>query len=228
MATEDRNSPRAGVAYRHDPVNGYVRLRLSWCDRGSHPEAFFRSTVRLHVPFKERIFDPVAKVWFVNASYLASLVQVGNAEGIEFHEEPADVLELSKLAISQSLQEKELVVAELSQKPTTKRWIVAVVGTVLLSFTLSPYSGFAPLICLIVFITVALRVRQYKRTFLVGAFLLLFLAAGVFHHVFLESPPTALCRDGSYSYSQHHQGTCSWHHGVVTWNPVRIHWWQSS
>lgn len=28
---------------------------------------------------------------------------------------------------------------------------------------------------------------------------------------------TARCRDGSYSYSQHRQGTCSWHGGVAEW-----------
>ena len=28
---------------------------------------------------------------------------------------------------------------------------------------------------------------------------------------------TALCRDGSYSYSQHHSGTCSYHGGVAQW-----------
>ena len=32
-------------------------------------------------------------------------------------------------------------------------------------------------------------------------------------------PPgaTATCRDGSYSFSQHHSGTCSSHHGVAKW-----------
>jgi hypothetical protein len=28
---------------------------------------------------------------------------------------------------------------------------------------------------------------------------------------------TAICRDGSYSYSHHHSGTCSGHHGVGQW-----------
>ncbi len=28
---------------------------------------------------------------------------------------------------------------------------------------------------------------------------------------------TAMCRDGSYSFSRHHQGTCSHHGGVVHW-----------
>jgi hypothetical protein len=35
-----------------------------------------------------------------------------------------------------------------------------------------------------------------------------------------EPPPreaTAVCRDGTYSYSQHHSGTCSGHDGVQSW-----------
>lgn len=31
------------------------------------------------------------------------------------------------------------------------------------------------------------------------------------------SGATAICGDGSYSYSQHRQGTCSHHGGVSTW-----------
>jgi len=34
------------------------------------------------------------------------------------------------------------------------------------------------------------------------------------------SPPpgwTAQCRDGSYSFSEHHRGTCSHHGGVARW-----------
>ncbi|MBX3114546.1 MAG: DUF3761 domain-containing protein [Fimbriimonadaceae bacterium] len=33
------------------------------------------------------------------------------------------------------------------------------------------------------------------------------------------SPPTALCRDGSYSSSRSRGGTCSWHGGVSVWRP---------
>jgi hypothetical protein len=36
----------------------------------------------------------------------------------------------------------------------------------------------------------------------------------------LAAPPpgaTAQCRDGTYSYSQHHSGTCSYHGGVAVW-----------
>jgi hypothetical protein len=28
---------------------------------------------------------------------------------------------------------------------------------------------------------------------------------------------SARCRDGSYSFSESHRGTCSWHGGVATW-----------
>jgi Protein of unknown function (DUF3761) len=28
---------------------------------------------------------------------------------------------------------------------------------------------------------------------------------------------TARCRDGSFSHSEHHSGTCSGHHGVARW-----------
>jgi len=30
--------------------------------------------------------------------------------------------------------------------------------------------------------------------------------------------PTAQCRDGSFSYSHHHSGTCSHHGGVAQWD----------
>jgi hypothetical protein len=33
----------------------------------------------------------------------------------------------------------------------------------------------------------------------------------------LPGGPTAICRDGTYSYSQHHSGTCSHHGGVARW-----------
>jgi hypothetical protein len=39
------------------------------------------------------------------------------------------------------------------------------------------------------------------------------------HTVTGQAPPgaTAHCRDGSYSFSAHRQGTCSHHGGVSTW-----------
>ena len=54
------------------------------------------------------------------------------------------------------------------------------------------------------------------------ALLLLIAAAwadGVVPLRVLLHPPgaTAVCRDGSYSYAQHHGGACSHHHGVAAW-----------
>jgi hypothetical protein len=45
---------------------------------------------------------------------------------------------------------------------------------------------------------------------------------GMLHDI--AFPPTALCRDGTYSSSEHRSGTCSWHGGVGQWNPYP--WWQ--
>jgi len=50
--------------------------------------------------------------------------------------------------------------------------------------------------------------------------LLVVAAAGVLAGAAAASPPpgaTAQCRDGTYSYSQHHSGTCSYHGGVAVW-----------
>jgi hypothetical protein len=33
----------------------------------------------------------------------------------------------------------------------------------------------------------------------------------------LQQGETAICRDGSHSFSQHHAGTCSHHGGVARW-----------
>jgi hypothetical protein len=46
--------------------------------------------------------------------------------------------------------------------------------------------------------------------------------AWVVYHLFWGSgsssvAPTASCRDGTLSLSQHHQGTCSYHGGVAAW-----------
>jgi len=37
------------------------------------------------------------------------------------------------------------------------------------------------------------------------------------HYNKLPEGATALCRDGSYSFSRHRQGTCSGHGGVARW-----------
>lgn len=40
---------------------------------------------------------------------------------------------------------------------------------------------------------------------------------GCFDSVQTYKIPTAICKDGTYSYSESRQGTCSWHNGVWFW-----------
>jgi len=37
------------------------------------------------------------------------------------------------------------------------------------------------------------------------------------HSNHVPAGATAHCRDGTYSFSEHHRGTCSHHGGVATW-----------
>lgn len=37
------------------------------------------------------------------------------------------------------------------------------------------------------------------------------------HHHHVPKGASAHCGDGSYSFSQHHRGTCSHHGGVASW-----------
>ena len=58
-------------------------------------------------------------------------------------------------------------------------------------------------------------------------FMLLFLVGGISRDVLDDVRPTAECSDGSYSFSAHQSGTCSWHGGVSEWSPTVHHWWQT-
>lgn len=55
----------------------------------------------------------------------------------------------------------------------------------------------------------------------VGSLTTDYVDGGLFDHA-----PAARCVDGTYSYSGHHQGTCSWHRGVAVWNPKVPWWWR--
>jgi uncharacterized protein DUF3761 len=58
-----------------------------------------------------------------------------------------------------------------------------------------------------------------RTAMLVVAFAVALAFAGGASFAAAPPPPgaTAQCRDGSYSYSQHHSGTCSYHGGVAKW-----------
>ena len=46
------------------------------------------------------------------------------------------------------------------------------------------------------------------------------------HDLTVRSYASALCCDGTYSYSANRSGTCSWHHGVCVWRPKLAPWWK--
>jgi hypothetical protein len=87
--------------------------------------------------------------------------------------------------------------------------------------------GRVALLALVVFGSAAVYAR-FKRNGLAQGFLLATIATLVFFIFSLvgdtANPPTAECVDGSYSYSAHDQGTCSWHGGIREWNPPP--WWE--
>lgn len=51
-------------------------------------------------------------------------------------------------------------------------------------------------------------------------------SAATLHDINVTSYASARCRDSTYSYSATHQGTCSWHGGVIQWNPEIPPWWR--
>ena len=75
------------------------------------------------------------------------------------------------------------------------------------------------------------RKHGFRCVRIIFVLLLLFVGVGIAHDVIVSTlplpQPTAQCVDGSYSYSAHRQGTCSWHGGVREWNPtiVRKRFW---
>ena len=87
--------------------------------------------------------------------------------------------------------------------------------------------GRVALLAFVVFGAIAVYAR-FKRNGLARGFVIASIATLVFFIFSLvgdtANPPTAVCADGSYSYSAHHEGTCSWHGGVREWNPPP--WWE--
>jgi hypothetical protein len=52
-----------------------------------------------------------------------------------------------------------------------------------------------------------------KKRFIIPTIIIGLIILNAINHI----GASAVCRDGSYSYSQHRQGTCSHHGGVMKW-----------
>ncbi|MGC8536612.1 MAG: DUF3761 domain-containing protein [Rhizomicrobium sp.] len=85
---------------------------------------------------------------------------------------------------------------------------------------------------ILVFLAITIKVcvdlirHKTSRYIWVLTLAFVFVTAGTVHDLTIESHASALCADGTYSYSAHRRGTCSWHHGVVEWNPRIPPWWE--
>ena len=86
----------------------------------------------------------------------------------------------------------------------------------------SQIAGLILFLLLVIDVVSFLRGKWKKQYLLYTALVFVFLLGGILRDVVF--PPTALCADGTYSYSAHHSGTCSWHGGVTRWNPDP--WWK--
>jgi Protein of unknown function (DUF3761) len=74
--------------------------------------------------------------------------------------------------------------------------------------------------------SVWLTVAAFRRSRLllpkaILVFVLLFVAGSIVGEILF--PATAICSDGTLSFSAHDSGTCSWHGGVSEWHPSP--WW---
>jgi hypothetical protein len=105
---------------------------------------------------------------------------------------------------------------------------VQIVAVGLVSWLLTPQSILPTLIFLALLIKVVfdvIRRRTFQLVWILGlAFV--FVSVGVVHDMNVQSYASALCVDGTYSYSAQRSGTCSWHHGVAVWHPRIPPWWE--
>ena len=114
-------------------------------------------------------------------------------------------------------------------KPKTRvSGAVQVVTAGLLSWLLTPQSMLPTIVFLALLIKVCVDLGRHRTTRFAWILTLAFafVAVGIVHDATVPNYASALCRDGTYSYSAHRSGTCSWHHGVAQWNPQVPSWWE--
>jgi len=101
-----------------------------------------------------------------------------------------------------------------------------IVAVGLVSWLLIPQSILPTLIFLVLLVRVGFDVFRHRTVRFVWILVLVFAAVGVVHDVNVPSYTSALCADGTYSYSAQRSGTCSWHHGVAVWHLRIPPWWE--
>ena len=119
--------------------------------------------------------------------------------------------------------------SDTSQLSVRRTWPFLAGAGVVTAWLFSPFNVVPALVLLTVTLTVGFKILKKRSSpiLLKSAllFLALFVPMGMIHDKFFDHP-TALCSDGTYSYSHHRSGTCSGHAGVSRWQPERKHWWQ--
>jgi hypothetical protein len=111
------------------------------------------------------------------------------------------------------------------RKLVPPRW-VQVIGVGLLSWVASPESALPFLVFLGLLIKAGIDLGERRDARYVWLLVLAFTfaAVGIIHDATVDNYASALCADGSYSYSANRSGTCSWHHGVLAWHPKIPPW----
>jgi hypothetical protein len=112
----------------------------------------------------------------------------------------------------------------------THPWMFTCCAGIFAGWFLSPLSWMSVILLIcsgIYLLSETMKRRHRMPAGILCVFLLFMLSSGIAHDILDDDQPTAECRDGSYSYSQHRQGTCSWHGGVGEWGPTMHHWWQT-
>lgn len=80
------------------------------------------------------------------------------------------------------------------------------------------------------YFTYLLKPHRYRYTLVIVFYILTIaeiLTIATWHDLTITSYACAQCCDGSYSFSDHRQGSCSWHNGVCAWNPEIPPWWKT-
>ncbi len=113
------------------------------------------------------------------------------------------------------------------QRLVKKQYAILCCAGLVGGWIFSPLGWFSVILFLISLGYMAWSSPHRKLSATVCLFFLLFLLGGISRDLLDDVQPTAVCADGSYSYSAHRSGTCSWHGGVSGWNPTIRHWWQT-